>query len=120
MPDQASATSSDVTVIGGGLSGRAAALHLAKAGLKVTCIELAETVRQPVGESLDWSSPELLNALGLPMDELIGTQMATWKRHVILRLPEGAPEHYVPVPWLGRAPFDVELRTSTVCAWTAN
>jgi menaquinone-9 beta-reductase len=111
MPDQASATSSDVTVIGGGLSGRAAALHLAKAGLKVTCIELAETVRQPVGESLDWSSPELLNALGLPMDELIGTQMATWKRHVILRLPEGAPEHYVPVPWLGRAPFDVELRT---------
>ncbi len=111
MPDQAPATTCDVTIIGGGLSGKAASLHLAKAGLKVVCIESAETARQPVGESLDWSSPELLNALGLPMSSLIETQIATWKRHVILRMPDGAPEDYVPLPWLGRAPFHVELRT---------
>jgi menaquinone-9 beta-reductase len=111
MPDPTPASSCDVAIIGGGLSGKAASLHLAKAGLKVVCIEPAEVLRQPVGESLDWSSPELLNALGLSMGDLIETQVATWKRHVILSMPEGPPEHYVPVPWLGRAPFHVELRT---------
>ena len=111
MPHPAPTILYDVTIIGGGLSGKAASLHLAKAGLRVLCIEAAESVRQPVGESLNWSSPDLLKALGLPMDDLIGTQIATWKRHVILRLAEGAPEHYVPVPWLGRKPFNVELRT---------
>jgi flavin-dependent dehydrogenase len=111
MPRPAPTILYGVTIIGGGLSGKAASLHLAKAGLRELCIEAAESVRQPVGESLDWSSPDLLKALGLPMDDLIGTQIATWKRHVILRLPEGAPEHYVPVPWLRRKPFNVELRT---------
>jgi flavin-dependent dehydrogenase len=111
MPDQQAASNHDVTVIGGGLAGKAASLHLARAGLKVVCIEPEETPRQPVGESLDWSSPDLLKALGLPMDEVVTTQMGTWKRHVILRLREGAPEDYVPVPWLARAPFHIELRT---------
>jgi len=111
MSDQKPATACDVTVIGGGLAGKAAALHLAKAGLSVVCIEPMEAVRQPVGESLDWSAPELLNALGLPMDDLIRAQMATWKRHVILRLRDGSSEDYVPSPWLGGAPFRVELRT---------
>ncbi|HKN74537.1 MAG TPA: tryptophan 7-halogenase [Candidatus Acidoferrum sp.] len=110
MPDP-TPTTCDVTVIGGGLAGKAASLHLAKAGLKIICIEPAETSRQPVGESLDWSSPDLLKALGLPMDDVIATQMGTWKRHVIVKLPEGAPKDYVPDPWLGRAPFHIELRT---------
>jgi flavin-dependent dehydrogenase len=86
-------------------------LHLAKAGLKVICIEPDASPRQPVGESLDWSSPDLLKALGLPMDEVISAQMGTWKRHVILNSCDGAPEDYVPAPWLGRAPLRVELRT---------
>ena len=111
MPDSRPATTCDVTVIGGGLAGKAACLHLAKAGLKVICIDPAEGGRQPVGESLDWSSPDLLKNLGLPMDDIVGVQMGTWKRHVSLRLPEGSPEDYVPVPWLGEAPFRVELRT---------
>jgi menaquinone-9 beta-reductase len=111
MPDRRPATTCDVTVIGGGLAGKAACVHLARAGLKVICIDPAEGDRQPVGESLDWSSPELLKDLGLPMDEIVGVQMGTWKRHVILRLPEGAPEDYVPVPWLAAPPFHVELRT---------
>jgi flavin-dependent dehydrogenase len=111
MSDQRLETTCDVTVIGGGLAGKAASLHLAKAGLKVVCIEPGGTVRQAVGESLDWSNPDLLKALGLPMEDVVATRMGTWKRHVILKLREGAPEDYVPVPWLGRAPFDVELRT---------
>jgi menaquinone-9 beta-reductase len=111
MPDRRSSTSCDVTVIGGGLAGKAASLHLAKAGLKVVCIEPGGTVRQAVGESLDWSSPDLLKALGLPMEDVVASRIGTWKRHVILKMREGAPEDYVPVPWLGGAPFHVELRT---------
>jgi flavin-dependent dehydrogenase len=101
----------DVTVIGGGLAGKAASLQLARAGLNVTCIEPAEAIRQPVGESLDWSAPELLTALGLPMDDLISAQMATWKRHVTVKLRDGTSMQYVPSAWLAGAPFHIELRT---------
>jgi flavin-dependent dehydrogenase len=105
------ATFCDVTIMGGGLAGMAASLHLARAGLKVICIEPGEAIRQPVGESLDWSAPDLLRALGLPMEDLVGAQMATWKRHVTLKLQDGRADHYVPSPWLGAAPFQIELRT---------
>jgi menaquinone-9 beta-reductase len=111
MPDQTSSATCDVTVIGGGLSGKAASLHLAKAGLKVICIEPVETPRQPVGESLDWSSPDLLRALGFTMDDVVTARMGTWKRHVILKLRDGSQEDYIPDAWLGGAPFHVELRT---------
>jgi 2-polyprenyl-6-methoxyphenol hydroxylase-like FAD-dependent oxidoreductase len=88
-------TLSDVIVIGGGLAGKAASLQLAKAGLSVVCIEPAETMRQPVGESLDWSAPDLLSALGLPMEALVRTKMATWKRHVTLKSSDGSSEHHL-------------------------
>ena len=104
-------SSSDVVVIGGGLAGKAASLQLARAGLKVISIEPGESVRQAVGESLDWSAPDLLNALGLPMEELVNSKMATWKRHVTLKSSDGCSEHYVPTPWLGGPPFHIELRT---------
>jgi 2-polyprenyl-6-methoxyphenol hydroxylase-like FAD-dependent oxidoreductase len=79
--------------------------------LKIICIEPDVSPRQPIGESLDWSSPDLLKALGLPMDDVIAAQMGTWKRHVILNSCEGAPQDYVPASWLERAPLYVELRT---------
>ena len=104
-------TVSDVTILGGGLAGKAASLHLAKAGLKVVCIEPAETIRQAVGESLDWSAPDLLNALGLSMEDLIEARMATWKKPVTLKSRDGCSEHYVPTPWLAGPPFHIELRT---------
>jgi menaquinone-9 beta-reductase len=110
MPPQAPTSACDVVVIGGGLAGRAASLHLAKAGLSVICLE-PEATRPPVGESLDWSAPDLLKALGLPMEQLVRDRIATWKRHVTLQLRDGCSEQYVPSDWLARAPFRVELRT---------
>jgi flavin-dependent dehydrogenase len=101
----------DVTVIGGGLAGMAASIHLVRAGLRVLCIEADPTDAQPVGESLDWSAPDLLNTLGLPMQRLIDEDIATWKRHVTLRLADGSTTHYVPGEWLGQPPFNLELRT---------
>ncbi len=107
---QADATSCDVTIIGGGLAGKAAALSLARAGLRVVCIEAGE-LRQTVGESLDWSAPALLDDLELPMEHLVGEQFATWKRHVTLKTRDGWSEHYEPTPWLAGPPFHIEVRT---------
>jgi flavin-dependent dehydrogenase len=111
MAPQAPTSAPDVIVIGGGLAGKAASIHLARAGLRVTCIEPADGGRQSVGESLDWSAPELLRALGLPMEQLVSGRIATWKRHVTMRLGNGVSEQYIPSAWLARAPFRVELKT---------
>jgi len=109
--DVTSPRACDVIVVGAGMAGKAASLQLARAGLKVVCIAPAEGTRPPVGESLDWSAPDLLKALGLPMDYLLETQMATWKRHVTLHMRDGCSEHYIPSTWLGEPPLNIELRT---------
>jgi menaquinone-9 beta-reductase len=109
--DLRSSAGHDVTVIGGGLGGKAVSIHLARAGLRVICIEPTPPVRQSVGESLDWSAPELLRALGLPMEQLVQSQIATWKRHVTVKQRDGCSTHYIPSAWLGQKPFHVELRT---------
>jgi menaquinone-9 beta-reductase len=111
MPDQRSVTTCDVTVIGGGLAGKAASLHLAKAGLKTVCIDPADSSRQPVGESLDWSTPDLLGNLGLPLDEVLGERIGTLKRRVVIKSREGHSEEYFPFPWFSRPPFNLEIRT---------
>jgi flavin-dependent dehydrogenase len=101
----------DVTVIGAGLAGMAASIHLANAGLIVLCIEAELAANDPVGESLDWSAPALLDALGLPMQDLLDRGFATFKRHVVLQLRDGSEQHYVPGAWLGKSPFNVNLDT---------
>ena len=111
MAPPGSAGACEVIVIGGGLAGKAASIQLAKAGLSVTCIEPANAVRQAVGESLDWSAPDLLKTLGLPMERLVNERIATWKRHVTLQLRDGSSEQYIPSSWLAHAPLHVELRT---------
>src|ERR1700727_1972162 len=111
MPDQVPSTSFDVTVIGGGLAGKAASLHLARAGMKVVCIEPPQGTRPAVGESLDWSAPDLLSKLGLSPAQLIESGIATWKRHVTLKMRDGCDAHYVPSAWLGGFPFHVNLAT---------
>jgi len=102
---------SEVTVIGGGLAGLGVSLHLAKAGFLVACIEPDADLTKVVGESLDWSAPDLLRAVGLTMDHLIGERAATYKKHVTLKLGTGCDRNYVPSDWLGRPPFNVELKT---------
>jgi flavin-dependent dehydrogenase len=111
MFDRVPSISCDVTVMGGGLAGKAASLHLARAGLKVVCIEPQQPVRPPVGESLDWSAPALLHNLGLSADTLIAARIATWKRHVTVKMRDGCDTHYVPSTWLGGFPFYVNLAT---------
>jgi flavin-dependent dehydrogenase len=104
----------DVTVIGCGLAGMAACIHLRGAGLRVLCIEPQAVDTDPVGESLDWSAPALLEALGLPMKALLEQGVATYKRHVILRLGDGSEQHYVPGEWLGKPPYNINLSTMHV------
>src|SRR5271156_555038 len=101
----------DVTVIGGGLAGMAASIHLSRAGLRVLCIEADVADTDPVGESLDWSAPDLLKALGLTMEYLMDQGIATYKRHVVLKLRDGSEQHYIPGEWLGKPPFNIDLRT---------
>jgi menaquinone-9 beta-reductase len=101
----------DVLVIGGGLAGMAAGAHLADAGLRVVCIEAEPQDNNPVGESLDWSAPDLLKSLGLPMELLLNQGIATYKRHVILKLKDGSHQDYTPGEWLGKPPYNVNLDT---------
>jgi flavin-dependent dehydrogenase len=101
----------DVVVIGGGLAGLATSIHLARAGLSVTCVRSDELSSDPVGESLDWSAPDLLKGIGLPIDTLVRRGIATTKQHVTLQLLEGSERHYVPGAWLAEFPFNVRLDT---------
>jgi flavin-dependent dehydrogenase len=111
MPDLARFIECDATVIGGGLAGKAASLQLARAGLNVVCIEPQQPVRPPVGESLDWSAPDLFTRLGLSPESLIASRIATWKRHVTLKMRDGCDTHYIPSAWLAGPPFHVNLAT---------
>jgi flavin-dependent dehydrogenase len=45
------------------------------------------------------------------MEQLIAEKIATYKRHVTLKLGDGIDRSYIPGEWLGRSPFNVELRT---------
>jgi flavin-dependent dehydrogenase len=101
----------DAVVIGAGLSGIAAAIHLARKGFRVICIEQRKEIAHTVGESLDWSAPDLFAGLGLPMDELISIKAATWKRHITVARTDSEKKEYLPGPWLAESPWNVEIRT---------
>ena len=47
----------------------------------------------------------------MTIEYLIDQGVATYKRHVILRLKDGSERHYVPGEWLGKCPFNVNLQT---------
>jgi flavin-dependent dehydrogenase len=101
----------DAVVIGGGLAGQAAAIDLARGGLRVICLEPRESFHHIVGESLDWSAPQLFAQLGLPMEELVSSGAATFKRHITVTAPDGSQQEYLPGAWLTARPWNVEIRT---------
>ena len=101
----------DAVVIGGGLAGQAAAIHLARGGLRVICLEPRESFQQIAGESLDWSAPQLFEALGLTMEQLVASGAATFKRHITVVAPDGSQEEFLPGAWLAERPWNVEVTT---------
>lgn len=101
----------DAVVIGGGLSGTAAAIHLARRGFRVLCMEQRKEINNIVGESLDWSAPDLFANLGLPMENLISGEAATWKRHITVTRSNGGDKEFLPGAWLAESPWNVEVRT---------
>lgn len=101
----------DAVVIGGGLAGLAAAIHLTRGGLKVICLEPRENFTKIIGESLDWSAPQLFAQLGLPMEELVSSGAGTFKRHITVTAADGTQEEFLPGAWLAERPWNVEVRT---------
>jgi flavin-dependent dehydrogenase len=101
----------DAVVIGGGLAGQAAAIHLARGGMRVVCLEPHESFPQIIGESLDWSAPQLFAQLGLTMEELVASGAATFKRHITVISTDGSREEFLPGAWLAERPWNVEVRT---------
>jgi 2-polyprenyl-6-methoxyphenol hydroxylase-like FAD-dependent oxidoreductase len=101
----------DVVVIGGGLAGQATAIHLCRNGLRVVCLEPRETFNSIVGESLDWSAPQLFAQLGFSMKDLVEAGAATLKRHITVTASDGAQKEYLPGEWLSQRPWNVEVQT---------
>ena len=101
----------DAVVIGGGLAGQAAAIDLARGGLRVICLEPRESFHNIVGESLDWSAPQLFAQLGLTMEDLVASGSGTFKRHITVTAPDGSQQEYLPGAWLTERPWNVEIRT---------
>ena len=69
----------DVAVVGAGVGGLAACISLRRAGLRVLCIEPEPFPHTRVGESLDWSTPALLQKLAFLPEQLIEEELATYK-----------------------------------------
>ena len=101
----------DVVSIGGGLGGLAASIFLGQMGLKVVCIEPEPFPRARVGESLDWSTPGLLQALGLPRDQLITEGIATYKHNIQIVTLEGTTWIAQPEEWFRKKPIEFETKT---------
>ncbi|HEY6332244.1 MAG TPA: NAD(P)/FAD-dependent oxidoreductase [Blastocatellia bacterium] len=101
----------DAVVIGGGVAGLSACIFLCRAGLRVLCIEPEKFPHDRVGESLDWSSPQLLKDLGVPGDELIDSRIATYKRNIKIE-GTGRPAWTAqPKEWFRRRPISFEVVT---------
>jgi flavin-dependent dehydrogenase len=98
----------EVVVAGAGVAGLSAGLLLARAGLRVVCIDPKRFPRARVGESLDWSAPRLLEDLGLSRDELVATGVGTYKREVRGLTSSGELLVGRPPRWLHRWPLRFE------------
>ena len=102
----------DVVIAGAGVAGLSAAVLLARAGLRVACIDPEGFPRTRVGESLDWSAPQLLSDLGLPRDELVAAGIGTYKREIRARTVDGDLLIGRPPEWVRRRPLRFEYQTA--------
>ena len=94
----------DVAVVGGGLAGLATAIHLARDHRSVVCVDHRPWPRSAVGESLEFSAPQLLEDLGVDIDEV------TEPRHVFpktsVRVTGGGDVFTIwPPRWFARPPI---------------
>jgi flavin-dependent dehydrogenase len=101
----------DVAVLGGGIAGLAAAIHLRRRGLRVVCIEPDRFPHARPGESLDWSSPALLADLGIPSDSLIDDRVATYKNNIQIVSTDRPAYHAQPEPWFRNRPLGFNITT---------
>ena len=109
--DAGAAEAYDVAVIGGGLSGLAACIFLRQAGFSVVCIEPDPFPHGRVGESLDWSTPRLLEALGVPGSRLIDDQVGVAKLNIKVVPMGGKSWTAAPLRWFQKWPLKWEIRT---------
>ncbi len=101
----------DVVVLGGGIGGLAASIHLRQRGLSVLCIEPDPFPHARVGESLDWSSPRLLNGLGISTESLIADKVATYKSNIMIVSSDRTPYTAQPEPWFKNPPIGFNIVT---------
>src|ERR1700722_1948155 len=98
-PMCSSELSTDVAVIGAGVAGLAASMHLTRSGRRVLCIESEPFPHDRVGESLDWSAPGLLSELGISAEEMIREGMAVSKANIEVITKEQPT--FTRAPWEG-------------------
>ena len=101
----------DVAVIGAGIAGLASSVFLQKAGLRVVCVDSRAYPHHKVGESLDWSSPNMLQRVGIPREALIDDEIATYKKGIMICEPGKEDWDVKPPPSIQRSPFRFEVLT---------
>lgn len=101
----------DVAICGGGLSGLAASILLSRSGLSVVCIEPKPFPHSKVGESFDWSTPELLRSLGIDPEEIIKRGHGIPKKSIRIIASDGKTAIGGPNPWMAEKPWRLETVT---------
>ena len=95
----------DVVVAGAGLAGLATAIQLRRAGHRVVCVEPDGWPRAAVGESLDFSTAELLADLGIPMQTLLEADAGFGKNAIEIVGSDSRRVSLWPPRWFARPPI---------------
>jgi flavin-dependent dehydrogenase len=101
----------DVAVIGSGIAGLAASVFLRQEGFAVVCLDAHPHPHHKVGESLDWSSPGLLQRLGIAGDDLLARGIATPKQKIVVCELGRDAWMAAPPPKIRREPLRFETMT---------